>query len=90
MALLGILRQRKELFGKQVVHFEETITKNERVKICWDELGINSFEHVFSEQCAKRFSRYGLPADIVVTSTELIEALQYEKEVDEEEETYSN
>ncbi|KAI9649122.1 hypothetical protein NHQ30_001689 [Ciborinia camelliae] len=82
MAIGEILRGGKKFFGKQVVLFGETITEDERVKIWANELGIEArFEQVSSEQHAKRLLSYGLPAEIVVASTELVEALQYEEEL---------
>lgn len=44
------------------------------------ELGIKArFEQVSPEQHAKRLSSYGLPADVVIASTELVEASPYEE-----------
>ncbi|ESZ96549.1 hypothetical protein SBOR_3051 [Sclerotinia borealis F-4128] len=82
MAVGEILRGGKKFFGKQIVLLGDTITEDERVEICANELGIKvRFDQVSPEQHAKRLSSYGLPADIVVARTELIEALKYEEEL---------
>ncbi|ATZ52672.1 hypothetical protein BCIN_08g03230 [Botrytis cinerea B05.10] len=80
MAIGEVLREGKRFFGRQVVLFEEPITEEERLKIWADELGIKArFEQVSPEQHAKRLSSYGLPADVVIASTELVEASPYKE-----------
>ncbi|TEY57481.1 hypothetical protein BOTCAL_0217g00070 [Botryotinia calthae] len=80
MAIGEVLRGGKKFFGRQVVLFGEPIPEEERLKIWADELGIKArFEQVSPEQHAERLSSYELPPDVVVASTELVEALPYEE-----------
>ncbi|KAF7909673.1 uncharacterized protein EAF01_003391 [Botrytis porri] len=80
IAIGEVLRGGKKFFGRQVVLFGKPIPEEENLKIRAEDLGIKAtFEQVSSQQHAKRLSSYGLPPDTVVASTELFEALPYEK-----------